>query len=201
MKLNLIQHPEFGEIRTEIINNEMWFCGKDVCNVLGYEKAREAPRMHCRAKGAVKRGTPTNGGVQDMIFINEGNLYRLILKSRLPAAEKFESWVCDEVLPTIRKNGNYSTAQKRVLRHESEDMEVMRMLITIDSFLLPGDKQGVAAQVGVSRQTVHRVITGYHRSPRILSALFERALQNSRVVNGNLYLSPNETIDKLINPN
>ena len=75
MELNLIQHPEFGTIRTEIIDNNMWFCGKDVCKVLGYERERDALRMHCRAKGTVKRGTHTNGGRQDMIFIDEGNLY------------------------------------------------------------------------------------------------------------------------------
>ena len=55
----------------------------------------------------MKRDTPTSSGIQSMSYINEGDLYRLIMKSKLPSAEKFESWVMDEVLPTIRKTGSY----------------------------------------------------------------------------------------------
>jgi prophage antirepressor-like protein len=91
--LNVIKHPEFGEIRTEIINNEVWFCGIDVCNVLGYENARVTLKKHCREGGVSKRYAPTSSGEQEMNFINEGNLYRLILKSQMPNAERFESWV------------------------------------------------------------------------------------------------------------
>ena len=209
MELNLIQHPEFGTIRTEIINNSVWFCGKDVCSALGYENSRKALKDNCRAPYVTSRyvgvvtGTRQDGSpaVQQvkMAFINEGNLYRLILKSRLPAAAKFESWVCDEVLPSIRKTGTYTTVSKRVLRQESEDFDVIRLLRTIDGLLLPGDKQSIAARLGVSRQSVWGVIAGVHRNPRILSALYDRAMENSRFINGNLYSSPDSAIEQLIN--
>jgi len=200
MELNLIQHPEFGTIRTEIIDNNMWFCGKDVCNALGYINHHNALNQHCRAKGFLKQAVLSAGGMQEMKFINEGNLYRLVTKSQLPAAEKFESWVFDEVLPSIRKTGVYTTAQKRVIKQESEDFDVMRLLRTIDSLLLAGDRKSIAARLGVSRQAVWGVITGVSRNPRILSALYDRALENSRVINGNLYLSPDKAIEKLTNP-
>lgn len=71
----------------------------------GYNNPRDAVSRHCR--GVVKHDTPTSSGVQLMSYINEGDLYRLIMKSKLPSAEKFEAWVMDEVLPTIRKTGSY----------------------------------------------------------------------------------------------
>ena len=83
------------------------FCAKDVCLVLGYSNDRDAVLRHCKAKGVVKRDTLTDGGTQQLTFIDEGNLYRLIIKSNKPEAEPFEAWVCDEVLPTIRKTGSY----------------------------------------------------------------------------------------------
>lgn len=98
---------------------EPWFLANDVCNVLGYANPRDAIAKHCRAGGVAKRDTPTECDVakrdassraresQEMTYINEGNLYRLIIKSRKPEAEPFESWVCDEVLPSIRKTGKY----------------------------------------------------------------------------------------------
>jgi prophage antirepressor-like protein len=206
--LKLFNHPEFGKIRTVVIDNEPWFCGKDVCGALGYERSHNAIRQHCREKGALKQGSPTNGGWQELIYINEGNLYRLILKSKLPAAEKFESWVCDEVLPSLRKTGFYSTGtagEKPVRinhsrRETDADLEVMRMLRVIDKFLLAGDKKRTATKISVSQKTINDVIKGYSRSPRILAALYECAMENSRKLHGNLYLSPQRAIEQLINP-
>ena len=68
-------------------------------------------RFFCVQKGVVKRDTPTDGGNQSLSFITEGDVYRLITHSKLPAAEKFEHWVFDEVLPTIRKHGAYMTPE------------------------------------------------------------------------------------------
>ena len=86
---------------------EPWFCAADVCGILGYTNASKAIADHCKEKGVTKRYTLTEGGNQELTYINEGNLYRLIIKSRKPEAEKFEGWVCDDVLPTIRKTGKY----------------------------------------------------------------------------------------------
>ncbi|NOT67141.1 MAG: hypothetical protein HOP04_02220 [Methylophilaceae bacterium] len=94
-------------VRIEMDNGVAWFCAEDVCAVLGYVNSRKTVDDHCRLKGVTKRDTLTAGGMQVMSFINEPNLYRLIMKSRKPEAEKFESWVMEEVLPTIRRTGGY----------------------------------------------------------------------------------------------
>lgn len=105
--LQIFNNEEFGEIRTVEIEGKLFFCGKDVAGALGYAIPKDAIAAHC--KGAVKHRTPTNGGVQELLFIPEGDLYRLIVSSKLATAEKFEHWVFDEVLPSIRKHGLYAT--------------------------------------------------------------------------------------------
>lgn len=104
-ELQIFNSDEFGEVRTIEIDGKPYFVGTDVAKALGYNNPRDAVSRHC--KGVVKHDTPTSSGVQLMSYINEGDLYRLIMKSKLPSAEKFESWVMDEVLPTIRKTGSY----------------------------------------------------------------------------------------------
>ncbi|MCW9731933.1 hypothetical protein L5B97_00255 [Avibacterium sp. 20-15] len=96
-------------------NQEIWFCGTDVCDVLGYANSRKALQDHCKSSGVTKRYTPTKGGNQELTFINEPNLYRLIIKSRKPEAEPFEAWVFEEVLPQIRKTGKYSLQNSQQL--------------------------------------------------------------------------------------
>lgn len=100
-------NEQFGTIRTIVIDDMPWFVAVDVAAALGYATPRDAIARHC--KGVVKRDTPTSSGVQRMSYINEGDLYRLIMKSKLPSAEKFENWVMNEVLPSIRKHGIYAT--------------------------------------------------------------------------------------------
>ncbi len=105
--LQIFNSEEFGEIRTIEIDGKPYFVGTDVTKVLGYSNPRKAILDHC--KGVTKRDTPTSSGIQSMSYINEGDLYRLIMKSKLPSAEKFEMWVMDEVLPAIRNHGLYAT--------------------------------------------------------------------------------------------
>lgn len=104
-ELQIFNSGEFGEIRTIEIDGKPYFVGTDVAKALGYSNPRKAILDHC--KGVTKRDTPTSSGIQSMSYINEGDLYRLIMKLKLPSAEKFESWVMDEVLPTIRKTASY----------------------------------------------------------------------------------------------
>lgn len=112
--LRIFNNEEFGEVRMTEIDGKPYFVATDVATALGYINPRKAVNDHC--KGVTKRDTPTSSGVQQMSYINEGDLYRLIMKSKLPSAEKFESWVMDEVLPSIRKTGSYNkpmtTAEK-----------------------------------------------------------------------------------------
>ena len=106
-ELKVFENKQFGYVRTIDENGKILFCGSDIAKMLGYTNANDAITRHC--KGIVKRDTPTNGGIQSMAFISEGDLYRLISNSKLPSSEQFEEWVFDEVLPSIRKNGMYAT--------------------------------------------------------------------------------------------
>lgn len=94
-------------VRVIQVEGEPWFVGKDVATVLGYARPNDALQQHC--KGAVKRRPlQTPGGMQEIRIINEPDMLRLIVNSRLPAAERFERWVFEEVLPSIRKTGRYT---------------------------------------------------------------------------------------------
>lgn len=101
---------EFGTIRTVEQDGKVMFCGKDVATALGYKSPKDAIAAHCKG-AAIHRPLQTEGGMQQVRFITEGDLYRLIASSKLPSAQKFESWVFDEVLPSIRKQGGYMTAK------------------------------------------------------------------------------------------
>lgn len=108
--IQIFNNPEFGEIRTLVDESgSPLFCGKDVAMALGYSNPRDALNRHC--KGVVKRDAPSASGIQEMSFIPESDVYRLIFGSKLPNAEKFTDWVTEEVLPTIRKHGLYATAE------------------------------------------------------------------------------------------
>lgn len=96
------------EVRTVIINNEPWFVGKDVADILGYSKSRNAIALHVDEDDALKQGITDNlGRMQETIIINESGLYSLILSSKLPQAKEFKRWVTGEVLPQIRQQGAY----------------------------------------------------------------------------------------------
>ena len=98
---------EFGTVRIIEENGKYLFCGMDIAKALGYANHRAALQQHC--KGVVKRDALSHGGIQEFSFISEGDVYRLIVHSKLPSAERFEKWVFDEVLPAIRKHGAYAT--------------------------------------------------------------------------------------------
>lgn len=109
MSMNGIQifnNDEFGEVRILKEDGNFYFVASDVAKKLGYVNSSKAVNDHC--KGVTKRYTLTKGGNQELNFIPESDVYRLIVHSKLPAAERFEKWVFDEVLPSIRKTGSYS---------------------------------------------------------------------------------------------
>lgn len=101
-------HNDFGQIRTITRDGEPWFVAKDIAAILGYINTNDAISKHC--KGVANHyPLQTSGGKQNVRIIAEPDLYRLIAKSELPAAERFESWIFEDVLPTIRKHGMYAT--------------------------------------------------------------------------------------------
>ena len=107
-KIQVFENPEFGEVRTLAIDGEPWAAAIDVAKALGYKEPQKAIRTHVdpEDKGVSKMDTP--GGNQEVVIINESGLYSLILSSKLPKAKAFKRWVTSEVLPALRKTGNYS---------------------------------------------------------------------------------------------
>lgn len=104
-ELQIFNNPDFGQVRMVDVDGKPYFMASDIAKALGYARPNDAINQHCRA--TVKHSTPISGKMQDVNFIPEGDLYRLIVNSKLPTAEKFERWVFDEVLPQIRQTGGY----------------------------------------------------------------------------------------------
>ena len=107
-QLEIFKNEQFGEVRVSIIDNEPWFVGKDIAEVLGYKDTDYAIRTHVDEEDKLIRGFTGSGQNRNMIVINESGLYSLVLRSKLPEAKKFKRWVTSEVLPSIRKNGMFA---------------------------------------------------------------------------------------------
>lgn len=109
-ELKVFQNSEFGELGVMMIDGKEYFPAAQCARILGYSNPQKAVRDHCDEDGCTKRSVIDSlGRTQEMKFINEGNLYRLIVRSKLPAAKRFERWVFDEVLPEIRRTGGYGS--------------------------------------------------------------------------------------------
>lgn len=115
--LQIFVSKEFGEIRTVTIDNEPWFVGKDVATALGYKNTRQAILTNVMDEDKGVHSVDTPSGKQEMTVINESGLYALIFGSKLDSAKRFKHWVTSEVLPSIRKNGNY-----QMMQHESSEL-------------------------------------------------------------------------------
>lgn len=113
-EIQIFTNELFGSVRTlEQNDGKVLFCGSDAAKALGYKKPNDAISVHCRCtmKYSIPHPQSDNKTIE-MLFITEGDMYRLITHSKLPDAEKFEEWVFDEILPTIHKHGSYSTQQQ-----------------------------------------------------------------------------------------
>lgn len=102
---------EQNEVRTVLVNEEPYFVGKDIAEILGYSNTPKAIRDHVDEEDKTQNDSFTVNGTA-LVLINESGLYSLILKSKLPSAKKFKRWVTSEVLPAIRKHGGYLTPEK-----------------------------------------------------------------------------------------
>lgn len=120
-KLNIFEHKDFGKLEVLIIDGKPYFPATECAKVLGYSNSKDAIIRHCR--WVVKRDLPHPQSPSKTLavnFIPEGDLYRLIIRSKLPSAEQFEKWVFDEVLPQIRKTGGYIPVEQG-----DSDLEIM----------------------------------------------------------------------------
>lgn len=127
--LQIFENVEFGQMRTVTIDGEPWFVGKDVAVALGYSEPRSAvsKKVEQEDKGVAKMETPS--GIQEMTIINESGLYALIFGSKLESAKRFKHWVTSEVLPSIRKTGNYGEISEKWQKFMEEQAEFNRMVI------------------------------------------------------------------------
>lgn len=123
-ELQIFNSGEFGQVRTMEINGKPYFVANDVARALGYKRPADAVTAHC--KGSVKHRYLTDGGEQELKVIPEGDIYRLTVRSKLPSAEKFEKWVFDEVVPSIRTNGGYIAGQETL---SDEDLMAKAILV------------------------------------------------------------------------
>lgn len=141
-QIQIFNNPQFGEIRTTLNENkEPIFCAKDVATALGYADTADAVSRHCKSGKKVFHPHPNSVGGINMVYITEKDVYRLIMRSNLPDAEKFQDWVCDEVLPSIRKTGGYMATKA-----DDTPEEIMARAIVIANDTIARQKQRIAEQ-------------------------------------------------------
>lgn len=137
--LRICTNEEFGEVNVIVINNKEYFEATQVARILGYSNPRDAIIRHCRKEGVIFSDVGVVTGVRsdgynsiqyvNKKFIDEGNVYRLIIKSKLPSAKRFEGWLVDEVLPSIRKNGAY--IDENIVEKALNDPDLIIQMATI----------------------------------------------------------------------
>jgi len=145
--LQVFDHEELGQVRTTKEDGAIWFVAKDVCEVLGISKYRDAlARLDEDEAGTVLVDTP--GGMQNMGAINESGFYSLILASRKPQAKAFKKWVTSEVLPSIRRDGGYMVANEE----ESDDDLLARALVVAQATIARKNKKLAQVEAQLEEQ-------------------------------------------------
>ena len=124
-KLVIFKNDDFGEIRSVTIDDEPYFVGKDIAEVLGYERADNAIRNHVDEEDKLMHQISASGQSRNMTIINESGLYSLIMSSKLSTSKQFKRWVTNEVLPSIRKSGGYIQGQEEL----SDDELISKALL------------------------------------------------------------------------
>ena len=168
--------PEFGEIRSAVVDGTPLFVAKDICDELGISKYRDAlTRLDEDERASIS--VDTLGGKQSMIAVNESGLYTLVFQSRKPEARAFRKWVTGEVLPNIRKHGVYMTPEvamsaKNLKRLRKQMLEQMR------KYLIEDDLRKCAKRFGTSSMAVHSILKGDFEHNDILAYLQDKAMEN-----------------------
>ena len=124
--LQIFNSPEFGQVRTIQQNEEPWFVGKDVAEILGYSNTKDAIAKHVDDEDKLGAQIATSGQNRNMTIINESGLYSLILSSKMPKAKEFKHWVTSEVIPAIRKTGGYIAGSENMT-----DAEIMAKAVLV----------------------------------------------------------------------
>ena len=134
-EIKIFENTEFGFVRTIEEDGKVLFCGSDVARALGYAKPHNAISTHCKGV-TLKQGNDNLGRLQEMAFISEGDIYRLAAKSKLPGADKFESWIFDEVLPSIRRTGTYQVSQSNSDKEKAIEAKLMNARVRMSNQFL-----------------------------------------------------------------
>ena len=163
-ELKVFQNSEFGELGILLIDGKEYFPATQCAKIIGHQNPARAVRKYC--KGVTKMVTPTEGGTQEINYIPEGDLYRLIVSSKLPAAERFERWVFDEVLPALRKNGSYGNVNLEAVIAQAVTMAVSETVRQIVPAIVTS-MQEQPKQI-VRKQIAHRY---QYRTPSKISLL------------------------------
>lgn len=139
--IKIFENPEFGKVRTIVINDESWFVGKDVADILGYQNGSRDINRHVDEDDRQNYQNGTFESPRGMTVINESGLYSLILSSKLPTAKKFKHWVTSEVLPSIRKTGSYNLPDfnnpAEAARAWANEYEAKQKLLTENKVMKP----------------------------------------------------------------
>jgi prophage antirepressor-like protein len=117
-QLQIFNNEEFGQVRSIRLKGKDYFVANDIAKALGYISPKDAITRHC--KGATKVSYLTEGGNQEVKFIPEGDIFRLVSRSKLPNAEKFECWIFDDLLPTLRRTGKYELHNEEDEKSQTE---------------------------------------------------------------------------------
>lgn len=176
--LKVFSNSEFGELGVLELDGKEYFPATQCAKLLGYAEPAKAIRTYC--KGVSKMDTPTNGGIQSLNYINEGDLYRLIVSSKLPAAEKFERWVFDEVLPAIRKSGSYGAVNIEDVIAKTATavvMEVVRQLVPVLAAAVKNKPKGELAEERTITKTEYKRY--FYKTPSKMEALPETIRQKA----------------------
>ena len=177
--LQIFNNPEFGGVRVVNLDNEPWIVGKDAAIALGYSNPRDALAKHVPDKFKRVSQIATPSGAQNMTLINEAGLYKLIMRSKLPNAEKFSDWCCGEVLPSIRKTGMYVVPQAStnpqtmitLLRNAADQIEQLQAQV---SELKPHAEYCRLILRTPDAIPVTVIAKDYGTSPKLLLAFAER---------------------------
>ena len=126
MQSQVFQFQAAQSVRVETFNGEAFFCLKDVCEILNVE-LRATSRFNLKQTGISKITVATAGGRQELTFINEPNLYRVIFRSNKPEAVKFQDWIFEEVIPAIRQTGGYTQGSLKISSAQKQQIQAAVM--------------------------------------------------------------------------
>jgi prophage antirepressor-like protein len=195
MSNNKIQEFQFQttaiRVQTDENGNPL-FCAKDICDVLGYANSRKAISDHCKVAGVTNRYISHESGTKQATFIDEGNLYRLIIKSNKPEAEPFEAWVCDEVLPSIRKTGGYLAepapaqelldTQRRLIASQQDQIAYIRQACDEKTALIQAESKKAVRDVEDKWRHAERKVLELQGTEGYWQGEFDKLLRSKRPV-------------------